>query len=241
MKRIQLLTVGMMLLNMGITSCKKSSYDVTPTAATTQSSGARFIENNAKVTFTTGYLNTSFISVRSNEQMLFQSRELHNWNLFDPLQQIGMKLPLESYKGLATTVEAGPHDGLGTMYLLGVLSSSDAAGNVHPGIPVTFLMNKPVGLFATSELMTIDEKSNVLNLLNLNTDRLTANITPDMWKNAVDYLQGTITISETQNADLYRIILENMGTMLRVQIGIPDPTLPTDNVVRAPRPEMSIP
>jgi hypothetical protein len=75
-----------------------------------------------------------------------------------------------------------------------------------------------------SGYMEMNKASTLMQMMNLQMQRLVENVPNDMWMKAMErYPEGTIAISQTSNPELYEIMLQNLQTMIRPTSGDPGP------------------
>ena len=166
--------------------------------------------------FTTGSLNATQLVVRSQGATLIQFNEPRNFSLFDILPNAGLPIKAGKYADLETTIDIRSADGQPALLLDGTIMPVDDAGNTGEAIPVSFAINTPVRLVSLSGVSILTENSNLLNLLNVDVDRLTGGISWDMWQRAIDPGTGRIEISDQRNPELYLMTTKNLGTMIQM-------------------------
>lgn len=213
MKTLHLAT-GLLLAASLFTACKKDRYDMT-TSPVLSSQTKTSLPANAVVKFTSGTLMTRQLLISGNGRTVLESHDMQKLDLFAPLNKAGLNLPMGGYDNFRISADAFQNSGAPSLYLHGSFTTSD--GSV---VPVSFMINSVLRLTSDASVMNLNESANLMNLLNMEPDYLTANITQDEWTMAMqetkDLSNGEILVSEQHNVALYKRILDNLQTMLHV-------------------------
>jgi hypothetical protein len=228
MKQMKTAVAGFMICAALLTACNKGSYDPMPGNATSPYSQAKAMDNGSMM-FTAGSLSASRITVRSEGLPLADFTGPRTLELFDALANTGLPLQPRKYAAMETTIDIASSDGHPALLLHGNWMPIDEAGNTGEPVPVEFRIDAPMRLLSTSGMMILTENSNLLNLLNVQPERLATSIQREMWQGAVDPATGRIVISRDHNPGLYQLMLRNLGEMLEVIPMTGNPTDPGQN------------
>jgi hypothetical protein len=196
-------------------ACKKSDY-MTPDASTATTSGqtTRLSDGSTvNLKFDAAAMNTTAVTVYANGHGMADMGGLRQVNLYAPVMETGLALRAGNYDNLVTDLKLAEGSNVPFLHLRGRMSANDD-GDQMMGRSIDFLVSTPMQVKANSGVISVTSKTTFMELLNLHLDRLGANIPAEMWQKALDESSYVITISADSNPELYRMMMNNLQTML---------------------------
>jgi hypothetical protein len=193
-------------------ACKKSDY-MTPNASTSNAQTMRLDDGSTvNLKFDAASMNTTAVTVYANGRGMADLGGLRELNLNAPAMETGLALRAGNYDNLVTDLKLASGANVPFLHLRGTMSAVN--GDEAMGRSVDFLINTPMEVKASSGAINVTTKTTFMELLNLHLDRLSANIPAEMWQQAMDHSSYVITISADSNPELYRMMMNNLQTML---------------------------
>jgi hypothetical protein len=200
---------GILISSILLASCSKENQQVAPNNTNL---AARAVENEIMtIHFSEGHVMATGIQITLDGQEKYSTSDAERINLFEPISDRTQIRPVDQ-QNLSLFMRAHPRDGQESFNLRGVLTSSDGSK-----MPISFSILAPVNFYSQHERISIDGGTGFINLMNITTTMDMQNITPDMWRSAVN-ADGEIVINNKSNPELYSIMLEQLKTMLKIQI-----------------------
>jgi len=227
-------------------ACKKSDY-MTPDASTAVAQGngqtTRLSDGSTvNLKFDVASMNTTAVTVYANGHGMADLGGLRQLNLYAPVMETGMTLREGNYENLVTVLKLAQGSSAPFLHLRGTMSAMED-GDQGMARSVDFLISTPMQVQANSGAINVTSKTTFMELLNLHLDKLGANIPAEMWQKALDGSSYVITISADSNPELYRMMMNNLQTMLMPVTGTttdnsgysyykPAPVMPTQEHAR---------
>jgi hypothetical protein len=216
MKNMKTIMTGLLLGTALFTACKK---DNSLTPANQLNQNQRTITDGSLIRMNTAYAVNSTMTITSNGKTMFVTDGMTKTNLNQYLVS-GYNIYPASYQNLEITLRSVPE-----RMSPSVIMRGEYVTDAGESVPVEIRMLRPVMMYYRWDKYPMMDATTVGNLLNINWDRVAANISSDMLMSAkMD--NGVIVISEEMNPDLFRMITDNLMSMFKLVFltTVPTPT-----------------
>lgn len=215
MKRSLLLTT--IALGLLFASCKKSSYNSSPTpptvnyqlVATNTSYGVAKTTATSNIVWTSGFANPDVIKFEAKQNNLeveFKSTNNAQIDLMAPVALTfgDFTLPAGTYDEIELKIDLDKNGTSPALQLNGTFTSGLIT------LPVVFEIKEPIELTTEQHNVVISTDSSFTAVTTLDLLSMTTGINAAMLLDA-QLTNGTIVISQTSNHDIYEMILTNLG------------------------------
>jgi hypothetical protein len=216
MKKISTAISGLLLSSMLFTACSKNDNNMAVTPSTTPGTSAKGV--TTLLNFESGAIEATDVMIQHRGKTLYQAERPRSLDLFSTLSHLGIQ-PVE-YTDMNVRINALANTGGMNFWLRDELVMEDGAT-----LPVLFSIDEPITLHAKHKFLRVIDATNVMNLLGIEGNLLTQDITRDMLMNA-EREDDVIRISRRINPDLYEIILGQLSSMVDISYGPAIPPTP---------------
>lgn len=211
---IKIIASGLLISSALFTACKKEDLNQNAGPATTVAAQYRLpLENVPLVQFTSGRIIANYVGLTTDNKVFLESRETQPIDLFMPVSEIGgfESLTHGTFNYMAAIVKLAANTGRASMTLNGNLVNAEGRGT-----PVVFMVDGPLTMTTSPRFENITPNTTLLNLMGITPEKLSSSMNMDMWNKAV-MTNGQIEVSANSNQDIYKIMLNNMANMVRIE------------------------
>jgi hypothetical protein len=194
-------------------ACKKESYLSPDRAYPIGQQAKTTTDEHAVLKIEDGNFFTAGITVRDNENIYADIKDLRLWNFSDDANDAGLNVPPGSYSNLATAMALRAFEGNPSMRLFGTIRIVNDMGEELMKAPVEFRMDEQLELQTGSGAIDFKHSSKIRDLLNLHLDDMGTGISAEMWSFATRNNANTILVSPSDNTGIYQMMLKNLKAM----------------------------
>jgi len=159
-----------------------------------------------------GIILASNLRINNEMGVLHEVREMRTYRLDMPINELRADRVLGTHKKLETMIRAEATSAHPSIIFTGSISRPTSAA-----LPLRIEVTRPVTLNQVVNEINVIDASTLNDLLRIDMSRLLYGIDQPMWDAAVRNTDGSITISERTNVQLYDMVMRNMSGNINVQ------------------------